>query len=202
MRRVGRYLRHFAEVLGHIHTAIWLWGFGGAGVVAAVLYAAHIHFAGAAAILLVAFVLIIAGGAYRDRVRLSLIDVAPEPARTRDDIVYKSKLRVLLKNDTKQILHFWNVKWIAGRHGVPFQKPEFWFRYELENVSGYKSGKPWQTERTYAYVDPGKVFRVSVSLEQSVSDEEVRQRLKDRRLGTLVLIFQIGGHDDEWEIDI
>jgi hypothetical protein len=126
-------------------------------------------------------------------------DAYPE-CTDNEQIVYKSKVRIELRNDGEQCIDIRGATWTVESGDIPFQSP-FWYRLELERTNPKQSGtNRWQEEAKEIHVRPNELFRASVGLDLPAgsssdpkrNDTEIRKRLNARQTGTLVLRVEIG----------
>lgn len=136
----------------------------------------------------------------RRRVQLTVLDVKPEPARNRPDIEYKSKLRVALRNDSRQIIVVRAPEWECDIDDY-IERVPWWSCLQLECGQGWRKNQ-WANEAEEIHVRPNQVFLASVALDPSISDDDVRRRLVRKRLGTLVLPLSIAGHEVKQRIGL
>jgi hypothetical protein len=123
-------------------------------------------------------------------VDLRVLDVYPD-INTKPEINYKSKLRVVLRNDTGHDLDVGRPRWVVEPGDVPFQKP-FVSALQVEGSDGWEADH-WQPEAGEVHVRPSQVFRTWIGLDQRFSASELRRRHESRRLGILVLPVKFDG---------
>jgi pyrimidine deaminase RibD-like protein len=110
-------------------------------------------------------------------------------------ITYKSKLRIVLRNDTGQDIKVTDRRWVPGPGDVPMQAPPVSRLEEVEGPDGWERDD-WQKEvAPVVRVPVSRAFRVWIGLDPMVSDVEIRRRHETKRLGVLVLQIRINGHD-------
>jgi hypothetical protein len=104
---------------------------------------------------------------------------------------YKNKLRATLVNDGQQCLEFSMARWIAERDEVPAKVP-FGTSFVLERIEDRDLG-PWHKEtHTEVHVRPKQRVSTWIGLEETFTIDELKRRLDEGRLGTLVLPLRIG----------
>jgi hypothetical protein len=115
----------------------------------------------------------------------------------RDDIAYKLKLRVYLRNETGVDIQVIKPTWSAAPDEVQV-RPNLWSSVQVERGAGWRHNE-WQGEVPEAVVRQSQTFRVWVGLNSSVPDDEFRQRHENLKVGTLRLPVRIIGFDVEFE---
>ena len=195
--------RNIWHGLEHVHTVVWIFGLLGISAASVARFRLHIIEGTFAITLLSGTVFLF--GVYltlrdykRRRVKLTVLDIKPEPARNRPDIEYKSKLRVALRNDSREIIivrrPHWGFK--PGYVGSDFPPLSC---LQLECGWGWEKNH-WENEAEEIHVGPKQAFLASVALDPSTADDAVRQRLVAKRLGTLELTLLVAGHEVEHKI--
>jgi hypothetical protein len=107
--------------------------------------------------------------------------------------VFKSKFRVTLTNETAKDLDVLAPDWDAELSDVPLQRPAQNFCcLQAEGDRGWRADS-WRMESARLHIRPGETFRLWIGFDQSCSDEELKRRAADGRLGTLTLPVKIGG---------
>jgi hypothetical protein len=123
---------------------------------------------------------------------ITVQDVYPE--RSSDPAVtYKSKLRVVFRNDTGERLDVKIPAWVTTSGDVPIQQPPA-SSLQVEGPKGWERGN-WQPESPAIGVPAGRAFRAWIGLDETFSDQDLRRRHETRRLGMLILPIKIHGHD-------
>jgi len=95
---------------------------------------------------------------------------------TSPNVVYKSKVRIVLSNDTGRDVNVLRTEWETEQGDVQFQAP-LRYTFQLEGAGGWIADQ-WQGERTSIHVDAGKVFRTWMGVDQTVTTDELRRRHK------------------------
>lgn len=136
---------------------------------------------------------------------LELIFAQPEVVPSAEQIAklkWKRKLRVVLVSKEKTDIDVCAPDWISRRGFVPFQPP-FWSIVRLENrdAGGWRQDQ-WKNDGSRVTVPPGYAVQVSVGLNDSLTVDEIKERLKTVSVGTLVVPVYINGVDREWRKDI
>jgi hypothetical protein len=117
---------------------------------------------------------------------LEILSVDPEVTND-PSITYKSKLRVVIRNNTKtQLLRLGYVRWGYGANAVP-DDPS-WYLFQSQDPAGFWESANWGPERKSITVDSGKVFRVSVALPPGTTDSQIRSAHARHVLGVLRLV--------------
>jgi hypothetical protein len=116
------------------------------------------------------------------------------------NIVYKCKLRIVLRNESRKDVIVKPAKWETSTGDITVQ-PLKEHPWRLEGTGGWENGS-WGPERLAEAVDaaPGRVLQTWVGLLASADEVEVRRRHEIRRLGTLVIPLQIEGREAEQRI--
>src|SRR5207302_735521 len=106
-------------------------------------------------------------------------------------IMYKLKLRVVLRNETGKTVEV-NGRWdSSGDYPEPW-KPLPELPWQLE-----ENGRWGQEGKASIGVRPGRRFRTWIGFEVGLSDDELRQRGIKHRIGRLVLRIRAEGHTGE-----
>jgi len=124
---------------------------------------------------------------------LSVIDVYPENS-VDEKIIYKFKVRIELRNETKEAINVRRGYWVANGN-VSLQLPPrlaFRVRTDKGNWSAEVSGN--------IYINPGQDFSTWIGLYEKLSDERFRQVKNAKEFGTLAL--EIEGNDSRQELRI
>ena len=137
-----------------------------------------------------------------DDIQLSLMDLFPECSRSDQTWIYKSKVRVVFRNDTQETLLVSEPQWKAGADGLLAQKP-FKSTFNLEGPNGW-ANNDWQPESLTVRVEAGKVFRVWIGFDLDIARDpqdrssEIRRRAVQHKLGILTLTVKKSGTDHSW----
>jgi hypothetical protein len=114
-------------------------------------------------------------------------------------VVFKSKIRVQLKNNTGTEIEVSNPSWKVDAADVPLQVPAHNFKVlQLETSQGWHSDA-WAKEDFTIAVPPGAVFRLWFGLHQAFGVDELRRRHEGQLLGRLNLQVKINLIDLIWE---
>jgi hypothetical protein len=98
---------------------------------------------------------------------LSLRDVVPDCVGADDPkVTYKSKVRVVFRNDTQDTLLISRPGWEAGAVGLTTQKP-FFSGFNLEGPNGWQK-EDWQKESSTIRAEPNRVFRVWIGFQLDI----------------------------------
>ena len=139
--------------------------------------------------------------------RLKILDFYVERARGDDRVnFYRSKVRIVLKNETKDDLDIQSPSWTNGE--VQVQLPEK-LRLQLEEyIGGWELGK-WQIgtdgkpkELYRIALRPGEAFRTWIGLDQSVNDTKLRRKHEVRRVGVLTFPISAAGKNTPVAIEL
>jgi hypothetical protein len=122
--------------------------------------------------------------------RLTTQDLFFERAE-RDDITYKLKLRVYIRNETGFNIHVTKPAWIASPDEVQV-RPTLTSSVQVEGGGGWHNDE-WQGESEQADVGQGQTFRIWVGLNWAVNDNELRRRHENLRVGTVCIPIRING---------
>lgn len=120
----------------------------------------------------------------KSTVPLTVFDVIFERS-TRADVVYKSKLRIILRNDTGQLISVSIPTWKSEKGDIPIEWPQG-STLQLEGSGGWQK-EGWQPEAKNLSVPQGRVFRFWIGLPPSVGDDELVRRHQSQRLGIIEL---------------
>jgi hypothetical protein len=119
----------------------------------------------------------------------SILDEEPsrQPA---DTVTYKFKLYVILRNDSGQYFETVSGAWEPGDIGVSLSN----LLWQIEGSGGWQTGS-WQPEQRgeIRNVAPNQLLRTWIPLITTTNDAEVRRRIVQRRLGTLVIRSRAAG---------
>jgi hypothetical protein len=116
------------------------------------------------------------------------------------NIVYKRKLRIVLRNESGKDVTVKPAKWETSTGDIAVQ-PLREHPWRLEGTGGWENGS-WGPERPgeAVHVAPGRVLQTWVGLLPSADEVEMRRRHETRRLGTLIIPFNMGGRDEAQRI--
>jgi hypothetical protein len=194
-------LRKIWQWLEHVHTGVWILGLAGLTGASVARFKLHMPESPIMVIGIVSIALLLVGlsltaGLYRrQRVALTVLDVKPEPARDRPEIVFKSKLRVVLRNNSSEIILVRAPQWgYTPDSSTTYWVPN-WSRLQLESRPGGWERNLWEREAEEINVKPNQAFRASVALDESISDDTVRRLLLHKNLGKMVLPLYAAGRN-------
>lgn len=108
-------------------------------------------------------------------------DVTSDPA-----ITYKSKLRIVLRNNTKKQLKLGYLRWGYGPKEAPSDPA--WYIFQPKDPAGFWESGHWGPEAKTIVVEPQGIFRVSVALPPGTTDAAIRSAHARNELGVLHLI--------------
>lgn len=128
-------------------------------------------------------------------VKLTPLDIYFERS-TNPKIVYKSKMRIVLRNDTGQDINVHVPNWIAESDDVPIQWPPA-STLQIEGTEGWDKDN-WQAESKQLNIPVNKVFRAWIGLNPEVNADELRRRHETRRLGVFALPVNISGREEQF----
>jgi hypothetical protein len=116
------------------------------------------------------------------------------------NIVYKRKLRIVLRNESGKDVLIKAARWETSTGDIAVQ-PLTEHSWRLEGSGGWENGS-WGPERwgEAIHVTPGRVLQTWIGLLPSADEVDVRRRHETRRLGTLIIPFNMDGHDKEQRI--
>jgi hypothetical protein len=116
-------------------------------------------------------------------------------------IVYKRKLRIVLRNESRKDVIVKPANWDTSTGDITVQ-PLRGHPWRLEGPRGRENGS-WGPERGFVEavdVAPGRALQTWIGLLASADEVEVRRRHEIRRLGTLIIPLQIDGRKAEQRI--
>lgn len=123
-------------------------------------------------------------------------------------ITYHAKLRLIFANKGAAELELLAPSWTMEAEDVPAAFP-FGYRYQLETTLGAWHLSKWRGVWDYSLwskqelksirVGPGWSVTVYIALLEAVPHEELVERSKAKRLGTLTIPMKIGNQDSKWE---
>jgi hypothetical protein len=125
---------------------------------------------------------------------LSTVEVSPEYT-TAENIHFKSKVRVVLRNETGQTVDILNPTWIANgdvRLDLPPQ-----LKVQVELVEGGWRSNKWSDELREIRVPPGWVFRTWIGLHSPLNNPAFGHIRENRQFGTLSLTIRGGDNKVE-----
>jgi|SRR5271157_2529290 len=111
---------------------------------------------------------------------------------------YKSKVRIVLKNESGGDIDVLTPTWIRATGDASIQPLEKGktYMWQIEGPAGWETSSPasWLPEElSEIHLRHGDVCRTWIALAVSLSDDEARRRHETRRLGTLALTVKVGG---------
>jgi glycosyltransferase involved in cell wall biosynthesis len=129
--------------------------------------------------------------------KFSVVEVSPEYT-TAESIYFKSKVRIVLQNDTGQAIEVLNPTWIANgnvRLDLPTQ-----LMLQVELVEGGRRSNKWSDELREVRVLPGWAFRTWIGLHSPLSNTAFGHIRENRQFGTLSLTIR--GDDNNVKIPV
>lgn len=133
---------------------------------------------------------------------LALLDVIPECSSRHSRWTYKSKIRVVLRNDTERAIEVTGLYWSSAPSEVECQQ-QVEATLQVEGPKGWRRND-WGPDLSLIDVRPQQVFRLWVGLSLDVSRvpddrfNELRQRAVINQLGTVHIIVD----RREWKLHI
>lgn len=118
----------------------------------------------------------------------------------RTDIIYKKKLRVILRNNHSRNLELLGLNWIPRVNGVSVQCP-FEHRFRLEGPNGWEKNS-WREESEKITVVPSRAFDLWIGLCQSFSAELLQRQHQKEELGTLLISVKADRQQKQIEIPL
>jgi len=104
-------------------------------------------------------------------------------------INYKAKFGIGFVNLSGRTIHFLAPSWQSQPDDAGVQTP-FWYRYRLPSDGPGRWRK--LIEREDVTIEPNGRFRLSVGLDKACSQEELENRRRSGKLGTLLVPIEIG----------
>jgi hypothetical protein len=126
-----------------------------------------------------------------------VVEVSPQYT-TDAKIYFKSKVRIVMKNDTGKTVDLHDPTWIANgdvRLDLPPQ-----LKLQVERVEGGRRSNQWSDELREIHVPPGWAFRTWIGLHSSLSNTASDRIRENKQFGTLSL--RIRGDDNEVKIPV
>jgi hypothetical protein len=114
---------------------------------------------------------------------------------------YKSKLRVLLQNNTGVEVLVSRYEWTPGPSGVSMQNPRPGTDvFQVEGPAGWGNNdwRPTPNGAASMRVPIGNVCRLWIGLNQTYQQDQIRRFHEGRQLGTLGLQVELKGHTLPW----
>jgi hypothetical protein len=103
-----------------------------------------------------------------------------------EKIIVHSKLRISVRNGSKDVIYIQGGEWLSGSDGVPmFEPPQQRLKLQLN---------PGDKEVYELTVPSGSTFHTWIGLADHVKGEECLRRSGARRTGTMHLRVKIGDH--------
>jgi hypothetical protein len=134
-----------------------------------------------------------------------VVQARPEMPEDESKIIWKRKLRVVLRNRSGRHVEVRAPDWVCSIGYVAFQShpaPHFWSILQDEDVAagGWMHGQWNRRETDLLSIAPNGVFRASIGLDPLYSVDDIRNRLLTRRVGMLVLPVKTGDQEMEWRV--
>jgi hypothetical protein len=127
----------------------------------------------------------------------STVDVSADYT-TAADVNFKSKIRIIMRNDTGQTVNIHNPIWIADGN-VRLDLPRR-LKLQVELVEGDGRSNKWSEELDEVQVPPRWVFRTWIGLHSPLSNTDFRRIRQNRQFGTLSLAIR--GYDYKIKIPV
>jgi hypothetical protein len=135
---------------------------------------------------------------------IAIVDIFPECVEAQAKVHYKSKIRLYLKNIANSAVEIQGPDWLStGDLGAQLPIPS---SLQLQGPSWQNDD--FQEETNRLYVRPGQVFRLLIGVEldatRSARDRtaELRTRMHEKRIGTVVLMLGGGGLPQRWSLRV
>jgi hypothetical protein len=130
---------------------------------------------------------------------LTILDKEPKRDLS-SNATYKSKVYIVVKNESGRHFEVLYATWEPGDIGLPPLIRQLW---EPEGAGGYQANS-WQSpERTEVRnVRPGQILRTWIAVNPSVPDGDVRRHSVQGKLGCLIVNFQSAGHTETKRISL
>lgn len=126
-----------------------------------------------------------------------LIDTTNDPK-----IVYKNKLRCILKNVSDSTISVHRVAWLTTKDGAGTQTP-FAAMFQRETSLGSWQNQQWNKQELEEIdVQPGWTFRVWIGLDSTASRDWLEKKKNTKQLGTLLLPISIANQSYKVEIPV
>jgi glycosyltransferase involved in cell wall biosynthesis len=119
--------------------------------------------------------------------KFSVAEVSPEYT-TAEGIYFKSKIRIVLQNDTCQIVDILDPTWIANGNVRLDLPPQL--KLQVELVEGGRRSNKWSDELREVSVPPGWAFRTWIGLHSPLGNTTFDYIRKNRQFGTLLLTIR------------
>jgi glycosyltransferase involved in cell wall biosynthesis len=119
--------------------------------------------------------------------KFSVVEVSPEYT-TAERIYFKSKVRIVLQNDTGQAIDILNPTWIANGNVRLDLPPQL--KLQVELVEGGRRSNEWSDEVREVRVPPGWAFRTWIGLHSPLSNTAFDNIRDNRQFGTLLLTIR------------
>jgi hypothetical protein len=119
------------------------------------------------------------------------LEILPENT-TNPDVHFKSKVRIVLRNDSGRTVDLLNPTWIANgdvRLDLPRQ-----LMLQVELVEGGWLSNKWSDEMREIRVPPGWAFRTWIGLHSPLGNPDFRRIRQNREFGTLSLEIRGDGN--------
>jgi class 3 adenylate cyclase len=123
--------------------------------------------------------------------KLTILAVYPDQSSD-PKIVYKLKLRIIIRNDTGHLIHVKAPTWNPGQGGIAFQGLNTASWLQVEGGAGWRTHS-WEREGSEVDVEAGKVFRTWIGLDPSRSTLDVIALHESHQLGAISMPVRVAG---------
>jgi hypothetical protein len=117
------------------------------------------------------------------------------------DIIYKRKLRIVLRNDSGKDITVLSAKWRRRTNDDVYQQPQDRHPWQIEEqLGGWEENKWKRGELTEISIPPGYAVWTYIGVHEQATHRGIGRRLVQGRLGVLVLVLRIDGQIVEQRI--
>lgn len=117
------------------------------------------------------------------------IDVHAENT-TAASVLYKSKVRITLQNDSGRTVEVRDPIWVANGNVHLDLPPQL--KLQVESIEGGRRSDRWSDEARAVHVPPGWAFRTWIGLGERRSEADFGRTRESRQFGTLSLTIRRG----------
>jgi hypothetical protein len=124
------------------------------------------------------------------RVLLKTLEIERALDTATTKVIYKLKLRIVLKNDTGKDIKVGPATWKSGTDKIRLQEPPMSpLLLQVETDTG------WSEQSTMIEVEDERLFRTWVGIRQTTPEKDFLTLHVEKRLGELQLALKISGED-------
>lgn len=108
------------------------------------------------------------------------------------EVQYKFKLRIVLRNDSKERCEVRNSTWLSRPDDIPLFSPLQYLPWQIKTQNSWEP----TPHGDYALdIPPGRIFRTWIGVASAVSEADLLKRVATRKLGDLILPLKFAGQE-------